>query len=155
MTAPFPDKIPDLFDAWNVVNPDGNRSPTCGMFDHKQWKNGPHCRDYFFLSENFLQQIQTVSVNTDTNASDHQPIRLTLKVWNVTLGFHLLTTIIIGCSVLHHSRIHRSAINYYVSCTPHVFFRYSKSEFIFFRDYRVLSVALYSHFRIVFPGSNS
>ena len=80
MTAPFPDNIPDLFDAWNVVNPDGNRSPTCGVFDHKQWKNGPHCRDYFFLSENFLQQIQNVSVNTDTNASDHQPIRLTLKV---------------------------------------------------------------------------
>jgi len=79
-SAPFPDKIPDLFDAWNVVNPDGNRSPTCGVFDHKQWKNGPHCRDYFFLSENFLQQIQNVSVNTDTNASDHQPIRLTLKV---------------------------------------------------------------------------
>jgi endonuclease/exonuclease/phosphatase family metal-dependent hydrolase len=80
MTSPLPDKIPDLFDAWNVVNPSENRSPTCGVFDHKQWKNGPHCRDYFFLSENFIQQIQTVSVNTDTNASDHQPIRLKLKV---------------------------------------------------------------------------
>ena len=79
MTAAFPDKIPDLFDAWNVVNSHRNRSPTCGVFDHNQWKNGPHCRDYFFLSENLIQQIQEVSVNTKTNASDHQPICLILE----------------------------------------------------------------------------
>ena len=78
MIAKFPENIPDLFDAWNTVHPLESRSPTCGVFDHKQWENGPHCRDYFFLSENLLQQIKEVSVNTKTNASDHQPICLIL-----------------------------------------------------------------------------
>ena len=78
MTETFSGKIPDLFDAWNTVHPEESRSPTCGVFDHKQWKNGPHCRDYFFLSEKLIQQIQEVSVNTKTNASDHQPICLIL-----------------------------------------------------------------------------
>ena len=80
MTAAFPRKIPDLLDAWNTLHPAESRSPTCGVFDHNQWKNGPHCRDYFFLSENLIQQIQEVSVNSKTNASDHQPICLTLNV---------------------------------------------------------------------------
>ena len=79
MTAAFPRKIPDLLDAWNTLHPAESRSPTCGVFDHNQWKNGPHCRDYFFLSENLIQQIQEVSVNTKTNASDHQPICLILE----------------------------------------------------------------------------
>ena len=80
MTAAFPKKIPDLIDAWNMLHPVKSRTPTCGVFDHNQWKNGPHCRDYFFLSENLIQQIQEVSVNSKTNASDHQPICLTLNV---------------------------------------------------------------------------
>lgn len=80
MTAPIPGKIPDLIDAWNAVYPDESRVPTCGVFDHKQWKKGPHCRDYFFLSQNLSPRIQEVSVNIKTYASDHQPIRLILEV---------------------------------------------------------------------------
>ncbi|MDP6216174.1 MAG: hypothetical protein QF649_03065, partial [SAR324 cluster bacterium] len=79
VTSSFPEHIPDLVDAWNVINPKNKRSPTCGIFDHKQWKKGPHCRDYFFLSQNLSPQIHEVSVNTETAASDHQPIRITLK----------------------------------------------------------------------------
>ena len=80
MTAPIPGKTPDLIDAWNTVHPDASRVPTCGVFDHKQWEKGPHCRDYFFLSQNLSQRIQEVSVNIKTDASDHQPIRLILEV---------------------------------------------------------------------------
>ena len=79
MTATFSGKIPNLFDAWNTVHHVGDSIPTCGVFDHKQWKNGPHCRDYFFLSENLIHQIKEVSVNTKTDASDHQPISLILE----------------------------------------------------------------------------
>ena len=79
ITSAFAEGVPDLLDAWNVVNPENDRSPTCGIFDHKQWKNGPHCRDYFFLSQNLSPQIHQVSVNTETAASDHQPIRITLE----------------------------------------------------------------------------
>jgi endonuclease/exonuclease/phosphatase family metal-dependent hydrolase len=79
ITSAFAEGVPDLLDAWNVVNPENDRSPTCGVFDHKQWKKGPHCRDYFFLSQNLSPQIHQVSVNTETAASDHQPIRITLE----------------------------------------------------------------------------
>ena len=80
MTAPMSAETPDIVDAWYAAYPDKSLSPTCGIFDHKQWKKGPHCRDYFFLSQNLVKQIQDVSVNTETDASDHQPIRLILEV---------------------------------------------------------------------------
>ena len=76
ITSAFPKDVPDLIDAWDEVNSKNDRSPTCGIFDHKQWKKGPHCRDYFFISENLSPQVKQVSVNTETAASDHQPIRI-------------------------------------------------------------------------------
>ena len=79
ITSAFPEHVPDLVDAWDVVHPENNRSPTCGIFDHKQWKIGPHCRDYFFISQNLSPQVNQVSVNTETAASDHQPIRITFE----------------------------------------------------------------------------
>ena len=79
ITSAFLEHVPDLVDAWDVVHPDNDRSPTCGIFDHKQWKKGPHCRDYFFISESLSPQVNQVSVNTETAASDHQPIRITFE----------------------------------------------------------------------------
>ena len=79
ITSAFPEHVPDLVDAWDVVHAENNRSPTCGIFDHKQWKEGPHCRDYFFISQNLSPQVNQVSVNTETAASDHQPIRITFE----------------------------------------------------------------------------
>ena len=79
ITSAYPKDVPDLVDAWDVVHPDKDRSPTCGIFDHKQWKKGPHCRDYFFISQNLSPQVNQVSVNTETAASDHQPIRITFE----------------------------------------------------------------------------
>jgi endonuclease/exonuclease/phosphatase family metal-dependent hydrolase len=79
ITSAYPEDVPDLVDAWDVVHPENNRSPTCGIFDHKQWKKGPHCRDYFFISHNLSPQVNQVSVNTETAASDHQPIRITFE----------------------------------------------------------------------------
>jgi endonuclease/exonuclease/phosphatase family metal-dependent hydrolase len=79
ITSAFSEHVPDLVDAWDVVHPENNRSPTCGIFDHKQWKEGPHCRDYFFISQNLSPQVNQVSVNTETASSDHQPIRITFE----------------------------------------------------------------------------
>ena len=80
MTARFSEKNMDLVDAWRTHQKDNAHTPTCGIFDHKQWKKGPHCRDYFFISQSLAQKINQVSVNTETDASDHQPIRLVLDV---------------------------------------------------------------------------
>jgi len=80
ITKPFSGKISKLVDAWNIVNFQSSHSPTCGLFDHKQWKQGPHCRDYFFISEIIASKIKKLFVNTETNASDHQPIRLIIDL---------------------------------------------------------------------------
>jgi hypothetical protein len=56
--------------------------------------------------------------------------------------FMLLNTIITGCSVtaaMHE--MPRSDSQYYVSCPPHVFYCYRKSELICHSGYRVLTVA--------------
>ena len=80
MTASFSDKNMDLVDAWRTRQKGFSNPPTCGIFDLKQWKKGPHCRDYFFISQSLVRKINQVSVNTETDASDHQPIRLVLDV---------------------------------------------------------------------------
>ena len=80
MTEMFPEKKLDLIDAWRTHHKGNSHTPTCGIFDLKQWKKGPHCRDYFFISQSLVRKINLVSVNTETDASDHQPIRLVLDV---------------------------------------------------------------------------
>ncbi|HHZ78583.1 MAG TPA: hypothetical protein EYO46_06800 [Candidatus Lambdaproteobacteria bacterium] len=56
--------------------------------------------------------------------------------------FMLLTTIIVGCSGTKTMReIPLSDSQYYVSCPPHVFYCYRKSELICHSGYRVLTVA--------------
>ena len=80
MTEKFSDNNMDLVDAWRVHYGVNTHTPTCGIFDFKQWEMGPHCRDYFFISQSLVQKINQVSVNTETDASDHQPIRLVLDV---------------------------------------------------------------------------
>ena len=80
MTEKFSDNNMDLVDAWREHYGVNTHTPTCGIFDFKQWEMGPHCRDYFFISQSLVQKINQVSVNTETDASDHQPIRLVLDV---------------------------------------------------------------------------
>lgn len=67
-----------LIDCWRLINNDRPHDPTCGIFDHEQWQEGAHCRDYFFVSQACASRITTMSVDTDTAASDHQPLSITL-----------------------------------------------------------------------------
>ena len=68
-----------LMDCWRLTNPEKPHDPTCGIFDRVQWKEGPHCRDFFFASAALASRVVAVDVNTETNASDHQPLMLTLS----------------------------------------------------------------------------
>lgn len=65
-------------DAWNSCNPNRPRSPTCGLYDHVQWANGPDCRDFIFTTEDLADRIRRIEVNGKTDASDHQPILIEL-----------------------------------------------------------------------------
>jgi len=68
-----------LLDAWSLLYPEAERPPTCGVFDRVQWQEGPHCRDYFFVAPELAARVSAVTVDTGTDASDHQPIKLTLS----------------------------------------------------------------------------
>ena len=67
-------------DAWVIANKDDAHSPTCGIFDHKQWPQGPHCRDYFWLSCELAPNNINMIVDTVTPLSDHQPIILEINI---------------------------------------------------------------------------
>lgn len=76
--APFADGTPPLLDAWHHAHPDAPHTPTCGVFDHEQWPQGAHCRDFFFVTPDIAARIERLDVNVETDASDHQPVMLTL-----------------------------------------------------------------------------
>lgn len=69
----------EFTDAWNIAHDDMTHEPTCGIYDHIQWPNGKHCRDFFFVSSALTSAVKEVIVETDTQASDHQPVKLVLK----------------------------------------------------------------------------
>ena len=65
-------------DAWSICHPNQPRAPTCGLYDHAQWTDGPDCRDFIFTTEDLSGRIRRVEVDGKTTASDHQPILIEL-----------------------------------------------------------------------------
>ena len=63
-----------LHDCWRLVHESKPHEPTCGIFDHEQWQEGPHCRDFFFVSSAAASRVKHIAVDTNTAASDHQPL---------------------------------------------------------------------------------
>jgi len=39
---------------------------------------GPHARDFWFVGADLAPRVKSVEVDTETDASDHQPVWLTL-----------------------------------------------------------------------------
>lgn len=70
---------PPLVDAWREARPGEPHPPTTGVFDRVQWPMGGHCRDYFALTPDLASRIASFEVDLDTDASDHQPLRLELR----------------------------------------------------------------------------
>jgi endonuclease/exonuclease/phosphatase family metal-dependent hydrolase len=67
-------------DSWRVVHPDRPHQPTCGIFDSQQWAQGPHCRDFIFVTGDLGRAINEVAVNAQTASSDHQPMMIDLQL---------------------------------------------------------------------------
>lgn len=65
-------------DAWCLLDGLEREFPTCGFDNAEQWPQGPHCRDFFFLTNDLARQVTQIGVDTVTRASDHQPIYLTM-----------------------------------------------------------------------------
>lgn len=78
MLAPVNDGTPCFLDAWRICHSGRSHEPTCGVHDTVQWPQGPHCRDFFFVAGAAARAVDAVCVDTDTNASDHQPLMLSI-----------------------------------------------------------------------------
>jgi endonuclease/exonuclease/phosphatase family metal-dependent hydrolase len=75
----------DWVDCWTVRRgsdaiAQAERQPTCGCYDHIQWTEGPHVRDYFLVTENIADKTISVDVDVETDASDHQPVLLEIAL---------------------------------------------------------------------------
>ena len=78
LNSEIPEISKHYIDAWPIFHKDKTHAPTCGIFDPEQWPEGPHCRDFFFITESLVPCVKNVFVDEKTDASDHQPVILEL-----------------------------------------------------------------------------
>jgi endonuclease/exonuclease/phosphatase family metal-dependent hydrolase len=77
LLAPAAPGVLQLLDAWGVRHGDMPRAPTAGLHGYK-WPDKPGCYDYFFVTEDLAPRVAELTVQSETSASDHQPIVLDL-----------------------------------------------------------------------------
>ena len=78
LQQPYGDGSLPLRDAWTTRWPGIAHPPTLGVYDRKQWPE-PYASDYIYVSADLLPRIADVRVDGQTQASDHQPVLLTLQ----------------------------------------------------------------------------
>ena len=78
MLEPLGDGTPPLRDAWDVVHP-GEPHPSTFKIYEKKSPDEPelHC-DFIFVGEELRARVRDIRVDGQTQASDHQPVILTL-----------------------------------------------------------------------------
>ena len=74
----FEGKLPRFVDAWSHAHPGIEHPPTFCIHD-KQYSKQPYCCDFVFVTEDLLPRLASVSVDVDTQASDHQPVVIELR----------------------------------------------------------------------------
>ena len=77
LLAPGDAGAPGLVDAWAATHPGQGRAPTTGLHGFP-WPGKPDCYDYFFVTEDLAPRVAAVEVQSETAASDHQPVVLEL-----------------------------------------------------------------------------
>lgn len=73
--APLPD-APAFIDAWTTLHADATPPPTAGVYDTRQWSDGPLTCDFVFVTEDLRDRLRSCEIDGLTQASDHQPIVL-------------------------------------------------------------------------------
>ncbi|HVF64012.1 MAG TPA: endonuclease/exonuclease/phosphatase family protein [Casimicrobiaceae bacterium] len=78
IVAPFEDDTPALVNAWDLLHP-GKPYPATFCIYNRMGNHGQlHC-DFYFASPEAASRIEGFAVDQQTQASDHQPIVLTLR----------------------------------------------------------------------------
>jgi endonuclease/exonuclease/phosphatase family metal-dependent hydrolase len=78
MVAPFPGGAVPWHDAWQRMHPGQAHAPTCAIYDREQWHEPPFACDFIFVTEDLVEKIAKCEINDATQASDHQPLQLSL-----------------------------------------------------------------------------
>jgi endonuclease/exonuclease/phosphatase family metal-dependent hydrolase len=78
MLGPFADATPALRYAWDVMHP-GTPHPSTFKIYEKKRPDEPelHC-DFIFIGDELRDRVHGIRVDQKTQASDHQPVILTL-----------------------------------------------------------------------------
>jgi endonuclease/exonuclease/phosphatase family metal-dependent hydrolase len=72
-----PMRPPGFVDAWRHVHPGLPHVHTNGVHDRDQWP-APYTCDFIYVTEDLLGRVNGLVVDGDTQASDHQPVLLTM-----------------------------------------------------------------------------
>lgn len=78
MQEKFNDGSLALADAWNERWPGVRHPPTLGLYDRHQWP-AAYTSDFIYVTDDLLPRISDVKVDVLTQASDHQPVMITLQ----------------------------------------------------------------------------
>ena len=79
MRAPFADGTPPLLDAWREIHPAAPHPTTFKLYDKSEpGESELHC-DFVFVAGDLRPRLRDVRVDPGTQASDHQPIIVTLE----------------------------------------------------------------------------
>ena len=64
---------PAYRDAWPIAHGRLPHTPTFCVHE-REYGDAPYCCDFIFVSENLARRVHSVEVDSDTQASDHQPV---------------------------------------------------------------------------------
>jgi len=78
MVAPFDAGTPALANAWDLLHPGVPYPATFCIYNSMKGYGQLHC-DFFFVSPEVAARVADVFVDQQTQASDHQPVALTLR----------------------------------------------------------------------------
>jgi endonuclease/exonuclease/phosphatase family metal-dependent hydrolase len=78
LLAPFADGTASLFDAWQLAHPGEPHAATFCLYQKTDPRGAElHC-DFVFVSDELRGRVRDLVVDRETQASDHQPVVLTL-----------------------------------------------------------------------------
>jgi len=78
MQQPIAADVPRLVDAWAIAHPGEAPAPTAGVHA-ATFTSGPATYDFCYVSKNLAPGVAALDVDFLTQASDHQPVLLTLQ----------------------------------------------------------------------------
>jgi len=77
ITSAFGAAAPRFMDAWEIAHPNQPHAHTVGQYENG-WAEHPYCCDFVFVTEDLASRVRKVTVDAQTQASDHQPILIEL-----------------------------------------------------------------------------